>query len=103
MRWARLVRHDPTTHAFSTIPPLRHAIPGDDLVVERGAQLGRATLRGVVHIVKAESVPVAVGPLEVVHQAPEEVALHGHAVGHGALELTEIVSQVHNTVSVVHL
>ena len=46
-------------------------------------------MRGVVHIVEAKAVPVAVGPLEVVHQAPEEVALHGHAVGHGALELTE--------------
>jgi hypothetical protein len=64
---------------------LGHGIPCDDLAIERGAQLGRATLRGVVHIVEAEAVPVAVRPLEVVHQAPEEVALHGHAVGHGAL------------------
>src|SRR6266404_5910271 len=83
--------------------PLHHSVPGDNLAVERGAQLWRATLRGVVHVVEAESVRVTVGPLEVVHQAPEEVALHGHAVGHGALELTEIIEQVHDAVGVVYL
>src|SRR5262249_59304923 len=32
------------------------------------------------------AVAVSVVPLEVVHQAPLEVALHGHAVGGGALD-----------------
>src|SRR5947207_9495072 len=82
---------------------LSHGVARDDLPVERRAQLGRATLRRVVHIMEAEPVPVAVGPLEVVHQAPQEVALHGHSVGHGPLELTEIVAQEHDAVGVIHL
>src|SRR5205823_13941830 len=47
---------------------LSHGVARDDLPVECRAQLGRATLRRVVHIMEAELVPGAVGPLEVVHQ-----------------------------------
>ena len=49
----------------------------------------------------AKAVLVAVGPLVVVHEAPAEVAADGDAFGDGAVELGEVVAEVHDTVSVV--
>ncbi|MCK7532423.1 MAG: hypothetical protein MZV63_16020 [Marinilabiliales bacterium] len=77
-------------------------VPPDDFAVEVGAELRRPLLRGEVHVMQAETVRVAVGPLEVVHQAPQEVALHGHAIRRRALELRQIVPEVHHPVRVVH-
>ena len=47
------------------------------LAEPRGARLGRALLRLEVHVHDPEPVAVAGHPLEVVHQAPLEVALAG--------------------------
>ena len=73
----------------------------DRLAIPEPTVFDRALLRGVIHVVQAEAVPVPVGPLEVVHQAPEEVALHRHAIRHGTLELRQIIAQVHHAVEVV--
>src|SRR5207253_7324455 len=69
--------------------------------VEVRAQFRRAFLRLVVNVVKAEAVRVAVRPLEVVHETPEEVAAHGHALGRRAPQVREVVAQVHHSVRVV--
>src|SRR5262245_49942282 len=56
-----------------------------DLPVERRGELRRALLRGIVHVQQAEAGAVAVGPFEIVHQAPMEIAAHRHALGGRAL------------------
>ena len=57
-------------------------------------QLGRALLRGVVAVHDAETPLVAVLPLEVVDEGPEEVALDRHAVGHRPVQFAQVVAQV---------
>src|SRR5690242_7010464 len=68
-------------------------VPGD-LRVEPPAVLDRARLGGVVDSHDAEALPVAVGPLEVVHQRPHEVPLHPRARGDGGVHGGEVFAQV---------
>ncbi len=59
----------------------------DDLAIERGAQFWRSLLRCVIDVMQTEAIGVAVGPLKVVHQTPEKIALHWYAVSGRSLEL----------------
>src|SRR5215475_14636322 len=54
-------------------------------------------------MVEPESLLEAEDPLEIVHQAPEEIAAHRRAIGDRALELHEIVAQEHDAVEVIDL
>src|SRR5690606_39756330 len=51
----------------------------DELGVPAGARLHRPPLGRVVHVDQAEPLAVPPGPLEVVHQGPDEVPLERHA------------------------
>src|SRR5213076_12665 len=56
----------------------------DEVAVPVEAVLRNALERRVVDVDDPEALRVPVRPLEVVEQAPDEVALHGNAVGHRA-------------------
>jgi hypothetical protein len=45
-----------------------------------GADLANAALRVIVNEDQAEALAVALGPLEVVQEGPDEVALDGHTL-----------------------
>src|SRR6266516_3375105 len=50
---------------------------------------------------EAETSAEAVGPLEIVHQAPMEIAAHRHTLGRRALQLCQIAAQEHDAIGVV--
>ena len=77
---------------------LSEAVAGDDFFVEVGGHLGSALLSLEVDVVDAEAVGIAVGPFVVVHEAPAEVALDGNALADSAVELSEVVAEVHDAV-----
>src|SRR5258705_7120995 len=51
---------------------------------------------------QAKPVCVTVGPFEVVHQAPQEVAFHRNAISCCALKLCQVIAQVHHAIGVIH-
>src|SRR5215831_728955 len=55
----------------------------DQLSVPREGVLRRAALSLVVHVHETEAGCIALGPLEVVEQRPDEVAAHVHPGVHG--------------------
>src|SRR6202000_2032408 len=73
------------------------------VAVERYAQL-RRSLQGIeVDAVEAETLLEAEDPLEIVHQAPEKITAYRHALGDPALQLHEVVAQIHDAVEIVDL
>src|SRR5450830_1575352 len=61
------------------------ALRGDEVAVPEGAVLEAALLRGVIDIQHAETLGIARIPLEVIHQAPVEIAAHVDTLcDHGA-------------------
>src|ERR1700735_4111011 len=74
----------------------------DYAAIKLRAELGRALLGGVVDPGEAEALGVAAAPLEVVQQAPQEIAAHRCAVGDRALQLAEVLPQKHDAVDVQH-
>ena len=63
-----------------TIAGLRHGVSRDRLAIERRAQLGRPALGIEVDVVEAEALFISIRPFEIVHQAPQEISVHGHAL-----------------------
>src|SRR4051812_7679449 len=51
----------------------------------------------------AEAIGVPVGPLVVVHERPAEVALDGDALRDGALQLGEVITEIHDAVRIVNV
>src|SRR5262245_41818539 len=80
---------------------LHQPVSRSDLPEERCAQLRRALLGGIVDVEESETGAEAVGPLEIVHQAPMEIAAHRHALGRRALQLRQVATQEHDAVCVV--
>jgi hypothetical protein len=72
---------------------LHGGIFGHHILVESEARLGRALLGAVVDLSESEALGVAGTPLEVIQQAPDEVAFHRNALGGGALQLREVVAE----------
>src|SRR5262249_36540600 len=94
----QLVMRSPTWHCFrdfdGPVEPLRsvqlrNLIAVRGLAEERCAQLRRALLRLEVYVHQPETIAESLSPLEVVHRAPLEVALHWHAVRGRPLELRQ--------------
>src|SRR6185312_14228573 len=75
----------------------------DHVAIERRAELWDALLGLEVDVVEPEALLEAEDPLEIVHQAPEEIAAHRRAIGDRALQLHQVVAQVHDPVEVVDL
>src|SRR5579875_3189930 len=86
---------------FASRGSLHDAVVGDDLFVKHGAEFWGALLSFEIDVGDAEALFVAIGPLVVVEEAPKEVALDGNAFGDGALELGEVIAEVHDAVGVV--
>src|SRR5579884_4498928 len=59
------------------------AVRGDKVAVPATAIFEDTALRGIVDVDQAEAFAVAVRPLEVIHQRPDEVACQGDASGDG--------------------
>src|SRR5437764_6606108 len=59
----------------------------DHVAIEAGAELWRADLRVEIDVIEAKALAEPEHPLKIVHQAPEEIAAHRHALGGGALKL----------------
>src|SRR6187431_2032857 len=77
-------------------------VGGEDAGVLEPGVLDRAHLGVVVDVHDAEALVVAEGPLEVVHQAPREVAAHVGAALDRVGDGTEVRVQVGDPVGVVH-
>src|SRR5262249_62245984 len=80
---------------------LHQPVSRGGLPVERCTQLRRALLGGIVDVEQPKTSAEAVGPLEIVHQAPMEIAAHRHALGRRALQLRQIAAQKNDAVGVV--
>ena len=80
---------------------LNDAVLANDLLVEAGAEFGSALLGFEIDVDDAEAFVISVGPLVVIEQTPDEVTFHGDALRDGAMELAEVVAQVHHPVAIV--
>ena len=60
-------------------------------------------MRLEIHPIDAEAFFKSENPFEIVHQAPQEIAANRHALGGGALQLRQVVAQVHDAIEVVDL
>src|SRR3954463_4891848 len=75
----------------------------DHVAIEAGAEFRRTQLRIEIDVVEPKALVEPKYPFEIVHQAPEEIAAHRHAFGGGALELGQVVAQIHDAVGFVDL
>src|SRR3954470_4884425 len=75
----------------------------DHVAIEAGTEFWRTHLRVEIDVVEPKALVEPEHPFKIVHQAPEEVAAHRYAFGGGALELSEVVAQIHDAVGVVDL
>src|SRR5258708_21334306 len=66
------------------------------------ARLGYGCLRSEVHVDDAESTAVSIGPLEVVHQGPDEVTPHIHSRERRLAQAAQVSFQKSDTFDVVH-
>jgi len=73
----------------------------DDLAIPEGGVLEGAPLGSEVHADEAEEGFVALGPLEVVHERPLEIASQRDALGGGTFESVEITVQEFNAGSIM--
>ena len=71
--------HSPIIGAALTMRVSLHGVFCNYLLVPLRTEFGRPLLGGEIDVVQAEALAVAVGPLEVVHQAPEKISLDGIA------------------------
>src|SRR5258708_5195570 len=79
-----------------------HRITRNDFAIPFCAELWCALLRFVVDVVEAESFAIAVRPLEVVHQAPQEVALDRITFRRRTMQMRQVVAQIHHAVRIFH-
>src|SRR6266550_3580045 len=77
-------------------------VPRNDIAIERCAELRRPNLRVEIHAIKPKALFKSVDPLEIVHQAPQEIAANRHALGSRTLQLREIIAQVHDPIEIIH-
>src|SRR5690349_4618415 len=78
-------------------------IPRHHVAIEGDAQFRDPALCLEVDVVESEALFVAEDPFEIVHQAPEEIAADRHALRRRALQLPEIIAQIHDAIEVVDL
>ncbi len=62
-----------------------------------------AALSGIINVDQAESLAVALGPLEVVQEGPDDVALDGHALAYDLGDGLDVRAQVVYTLLVVNV
>src|SRR5580692_4733913 len=80
---------------------LQHSVGRNHSLVVLGTELRRALLRGKIHIMDAEALGIAIGPLEVIEQTPQEVALDWKAFLGGTQEVSDVIAQIHHTVDIL--
>src|SRR5580765_3609861 len=83
--------------------PRRACFRRDEVAVPVEAVLWNTLERRIVDVDDAEPLRIAMRPLEVVEQAPDEVPLHGRAVGNGAGNGVDVRLDVRGPLGVVHL
>src|SRR5580765_1536453 len=95
--WPRTV----VTDRLSSSRIASQPVPRDDIPVPQRAVLERARLRLVVDVHEAEPGRVALRPLEVVEQRPDEVPAQVRARRHGSAGRTEVLLQEPDAIRVV--
>src|SRR5450631_803740 len=73
------------------------------VAIERRAELRRPGLGLEIHVIDAKTLFKSENPFEIIHQAPQEIAPHRHALGCRALQLREVIAQEHDTVEIAYL
>ena len=48
----------------------------------------------------AEALTVPITPFEIIEQAPEEIALDGVAFHHAAMDVSDVIPEVHNPINI---
>src|SRR5580658_4862974 len=81
---------------------LQHSVGRNHSLVVLGTELRRALLRDKIHVVDAEALGIAIGPLEVIEQTPQEVALDWKAFLGGTQEVSDVVTKIHDPVGILN-
>src|ERR1700719_1801255 len=84
---------------FSRSPSrIKHAaadcVLSNDVGVKRRAQLGSTRERFVVHMKDAKALGESTRPLEIIEQAPEEIAFQRHAFKDRAVHVNEMLLKI---------
>src|ERR1700722_2258201 len=82
--------------------PSLNRITQNSLAVPLRAKLRNPSLRFEVNIIKSESLAVSICPLKVIHQTPEKITLNRVPFGSCAMEMREVVSQIHHAVCILN-
>src|SRR3954454_5175443 len=102
--WSSVGRsREAVTGSVSRPGTLELTVSADPVGVPPAARLHRAGLGGVVDVHDAEALPVAMGPLEVVQQGPDEVPPQRHSRGECRRAAVDVSSQVGGSFLVVDL
>jgi hypothetical protein len=80
-----------------------HPVSRDYIAIKRYTEFRRPNLGLKIHPVDPKALFKSKNPFEIIHQAPKEVTANWHALGGGALQLRQVVAQVHNAIEVVDL
>src|SRR6516165_8389130 len=80
-----------------------HRIFGNDVAIERDAELWNPLQRLEIDVVETETLFEAEDPFEIVHQTPQEIAAHRRAFRNRALQLRQVVAEEHDAVEIVDM
>src|SRR6202045_5447975 len=75
----------------------------NSIAINRYTEFRRPNLGLKIHPVEPKALFKSKNPFEIIHQAPKEVTANRHALGGAALQLHQVVAQVHNAIEVVDL
>src|SRR6202022_4250378 len=78
-----------------------HPVSRNDIAIKRYTEFRRPNLGLKIHPVDPKALFKSKNPFEIIHQAPKEVTANWHALGGGALQLRQVVAQVHSRFEVV--
>src|SRR5262245_28937570 len=94
--WSWLRPSTPTRSLSGIVsaPFLFKPIPPDHRAVEQCAILQPAALGRIIHMNDPKALVVALGPLEVIHQRPGEIAGQRRAFGDRGVRGREVAGQV---------
>ncbi len=79
---------------------LQNSVARNDLAIPLGGKLGGTLECFEIDIVNAEAFAVAIGPLKIVEQAPQEVALDGVVFLGGPVKVGDMAAQIHHAICI---
>ncbi len=79
------------------------ALGGNERGVPAAAVFDDAALGGIINVDQAEALAVALGPLKVVQEGPDDVAFDGHALAYDLGDGLDVRAQVVYTLLIVNV